>query len=1292
MSSIPNRLSELRRALDRATDLTGGVDLQRELGRVADEALDLGARLEQEEGCPPAELDEMAFELQARAEADISGMTLKPALDFWLRMGPTGWALALATCNKNILPFTKLEAYLNGLPGRHKLLLLHLAARVRRDQDPAFAAWTAQRLADTAAYPPDVAQAYLKAVARAGQKAPMALARALRALPEAAPSATLSALLDGCARATATPPAAADEPAGQAPDTHLACIEAVLELALANPANRGDIPLCRAVSRLLTHGSSPVRVAALSALTDLVAPNIEKFCAFLFRKHPDDMDTAAPVAARLDARQLTALSKALPPPLRARLLARIFVLLQHAAPDFLSALLREIGPQWGKKATQNAPVAAKALALAKQITPVRALFKEPATGPAPAYRPAPPSKKPQAKKTRELFARAIEAPFTVEDLAIPFGAAEGHEIKRLTFKRCDFTGARLKKLRFEGATFLDTRLSGAVLAGCVFEGCKFERCDFSGSALQETAFVQCAFKACSFAGAFFTECELRDGALSKTHFPHAAFRETFLDVLDVSEANLHGASFENCELRAVRLSAAALNEAVFLGTRLGGLELADAVLMGARFERVEGDNVVLHGGGLGNCRFLNVSFDNGALLAEVLVARRARFAEAARGLAGRAAPAWLGGEAGEELTRRVAGRWCTRRQIFAQAQTLFANNDRRLSMTLSTLGPAKSEFFLLLPQLLQCDAFEREKTKGATFPLCRVAHYEPGYALREMGLRHFKGFDLDEPPEDAPVVEAVYTIGSVGSIAMTEASDLDYWVCLDPMDATAETIAALQDKLARLSLWAAEAFDLEITFFVMSMEAVRRNDFGFSDKESSGSAQALLLKEEFYRTALKVAGGNLAWWMVPPGVSEAEYSTYLKLFRKPYSGVAGRVTDMGCMRPIPPGEFFGASLWQLVKAFKSPFKSMMKFGLLDKYVRGGESGAALLCDRIKVNLTSAPGTLLGIDPYAVLFKEVRDFYAASGEKDAVALMDLAFVEKLGAGGQQAEQLREHELTKTRVLRECFAQGGSAALDKARRRHTFEDMLRLGASVNAFMLGTYDKVQRSLAARKIEVRIDPTDTTRMGRKLFAAFARRDNKIQRIPFVNPVKGGFQAIHFSAEKAPGKQPVWVVRGLPPRLASRLENYEEIRRGVNLPAILAWIVANKVYSAKAMIDVDRSMSPVSAQDLHNIMPALYEFFPPGPTFEVDLDETLRPERITRAFFVLNILSDRGANVIREVAAMYATNWGELFCVHTGVKGDTIRANPKAFLKQLTGQELDPHLKTAHFVPHDSKCPRLLA
>src|SRR5690606_2037172 len=118
---------------------------------------------------------------------------------------------------------------------------------------------------------------------------------------------------------------------------------------------------------------------------------------------------------------------------------------------------------------------------------------------------------------------------------------------------------------------------------------------------------------------------------------------------------------------------------------------------------------------------------------------------------------------------------------------------------------------------------------------------------------------------------ALYLMGSSGTIAYSENSDFDIWVCIRP-DLTDEEQQALLRKTEGIESWAA-SLGLEVHFFLMSDEGFRRGQTSSLSRESSGSAQHHLLLDEFYRTGLLVAGRYPVWWLVPPDY-EAHYEQY----------------------------------------------------------------------------------------------------------------------------------------------------------------------------------------------------------------------------------------------------------------------------------------------------------------------------------------------------------------------------------------------------------------------------------
>jgi adenylate cyclase class 1 len=97
-------------------------------------------------------------------------------------------------------------------------------------------------------------------------------------------------------------------------------------------------------------------------------------------------------------------------------------------------------------------------------------------------------------------------------------------------------------------------------------------------------------------------------------------------------------------------------------------------------------------------------------------------------------------------------------------------------------------------------------------------------------------------------IEALFTIGSVGSLAQTRESDYDIWVVVDNRQIPPERLKILSRKLRLLQRWITGKYLLAIHFFLMDVEDIRANNFGAISQEGSGSALKSILKEEFYRT------------------------------------------------------------------------------------------------------------------------------------------------------------------------------------------------------------------------------------------------------------------------------------------------------------------------------------------------------------------------------------------------------------------------------------------------------------
>lgn len=257
-------------------------------------------------------------------------------------------------------------------------------------------------------------------------------------------------------------------------------------------------------------------------------------------------------------------------------------------------------------------------------------------------------------------------------------------------------------------------------------------------------------------------------------------------------------------------------------------------------------------------------------------------------------------------------------------------NKGRTERALELLSQHKRDAFHILPFLLHInnEAFpgfiDDEKT-----PLGLV-----NYSLRDELLDSLERIfpeNIDLIDDLKPIwpkrrmMESLLLMGSIGTIAHSEQSDFDYWVCVNGSKYKRAHFRLLQKKLTMLEQWAQDVFDMEVHFFLSDIDKVRQNDFGVADGESSGSAQALFLKAEFYTTNIVVAGKAPFWWLLHEGAKDKDYQLLQASLKEGVSPEPKWFMDLGNVEKMDPAELFGAAIWQISKAMDSPFKSVVKW-------------------------------------------------------------------------------------------------------------------------------------------------------------------------------------------------------------------------------------------------------------------------------------------------------------------------------------------------------------------------------
>nr|MDA8402884.1 class I adenylate cyclase [Desulfobacteraceae bacterium] len=152
------------------------------------------------------------------------------------------------------------------------------------------------------------------------------------------------------------------------------------------------------------------------------------------------------------------------------------------------------------------------------------------------------------------------------------------------------------------------------------------------------------------------------------------------------------------------------------------------------------------------------------------------------------------------------------------------------------------------------------------------------------------------------------------------------------------------------------------------------------DGESSGSAQRTLLKDEFYRTFIMIAGKIPLWAVLPSNID-----TKKLIYLNSPDALNGDYIDTGYLSGIDRRECLGAVLWQIYKARKDPVKALIKSSLCGYYAFNPEPNN-LVSAMVKAGFSKTLIDDYLFDPYVIVFDKIMAFYEAMADSKGLDLI------------------------------------------------------------------------------------------------------------------------------------------------------------------------------------------------------------------------------------------------------------------------------------------------------------------
>ncbi|MCG3730317.1 class I adenylate cyclase [Vibrio cincinnatiensis] len=534
------------------------------------------------------------------------------------------------------------------------------------------------------------------------------------------------------------------------------------------------------------------------------------------------------------------------------------------------------------------------------------------------------------------------------------------------------------------------------------------------------------------------------------------------------------------------------------------------------------------------------------------------------------------------------------------------------------------------------------------------------------------GLPLHSPKQ--PMILGLYTMGSTSSIGQSSSSDLDIWVCV-PATMGCDDRESLSNKCLLITDWA-KSQGIEANFFIMDEQRFRHNRSDKMTGENCGSSQHLLLLDEFYRSAVRLAGKRLLWQIVPPEMEEC-YDEYVdQLCANQYIDCSQWI-DFGRLNRIPAEEYFGANLWQLYKSIDSPYKSVLKATLLEAYSWEYPHTQLLSIDTKRRFFAHEPD-LYGMDAYYLMLKKVTRYLLQIGDHARLDLVRRCFYlkthEKLSREPQADSVAWRREALGHMVHEWKWDSTLLQELDN--RRHWKVEQVKIvhHALLDALML-SYRNLIQFARRHDITSAISPQDISILARKLYAAFEVLPGKVTLLnPQISPDLHEADLTFIEVPTGRVNPSGWYLYKQPP-VAKRMFSQRYLERNEYLSKLVAWAFFNGLITEStnlhsvvrgAHLDIDKFYQMVSdlrnTFSLHKRRPTMMALASPCEisqlamfiNFENDPTVQLAGKSLKVDLKTLDIFSFGCEQqcLVGSVDLVYRNSWQEVRTLH--FKGET--------------------------------------
>jgi adenylate cyclase class 1 len=524
-------------------------------------------------------------------------------------------------------------------------------------------------------------------------------------------------------------------------------------------------------------------------------------------------------------------------------------------------------------------------------------------------------------------------------------------------------------------------------------------------------------------------------------------------------------------------------------------------------------------------------------------------------------------------------------------QRLDAINQLRVDRALAAMKPAFQRVYSLLPTLLHHHHPLMPGYLNGNVPhgICIYTPDETQQAYLN-DLEDKWGSPFEKMATGELPITALYSMGSTSSIGQSCTSDLDIWVCHQSWLDNEER-SRLQQKCSLLEKWAA-SMGVEVSFFLIDENRFRHNESGSLGGEDCGSTQHILLLDEFYRTAVRLAGKRILWNMVP-GEEEAHYDEYVLSLYSQGVLTPNEWLDLGGLSTLSAEEYFGASLWQLYKSIDSPYKAVLKTLLLEAY-SWEYPKTQLLAMGIKHRLHQGEIVCFGLDAYCMMLERVTHYLTEINDTTRLDLVRRCFYlkvcEKLSQSNNATIGWRREILSQL-VSEWGWDEERLEILDN-RANWKIERVREAHNELLDAMMQSYRNLIRFARRNNLSVSASPQDIGVLTRKLYAAFEALPGKVTLVnPQISPdlSENDLTFIHVPIGRA--NRTGWYLYNQAPEMSS-IVSHQPLEYNRYLNKLVAWAYFNGLLTSRTRLHI-KSVNICDTAKLQELVTDVSHHFP---------------------------------------------------------------------------------------------------